>query len=601
MATLVGLAAWAALLWSCRGGSPGVPAADDYDSLFALRFEQPLDLMGPMQSLWYWRPLGRQAYFALFDSLFFTAPGVVAAAHAALLLLLYVLVFRTARRFLDPVSAAALAAFPLLAEPSRALFAWPTAAQPLLAMVFITLTLHEAAARRVGVAALAFAAALLCHEQAILALPALPALVAFVTVERGLRRRALLATAAVAIVYGALRVVAFEHGAGLPQAGSAATALAAAPGLFARSVASQLGLTPGAAGALALVPWAEAALLALAGFVFATRSEARRRLARLAPALGAGGAWFMLGILPLAFAAELWTPRHTSLPGLGLGLLACGVLACARPGLALGLTGVRLAALLLAPTVPPVVALAPPPEETAFSFLHVTRLQRTVDSARRAMRAEHATLAPTTAVRYWSLPRGTEIAFAGPRAVRVWYADSTLTWAFWDRFETGLRPVRGPVLAFNAGVPAPAVLMRPAAVAAYEKAFEEWQRDDRTAAEADLEHARRMQAPVVVNFTKEIVRLQARLAFARGGWGEADSLNRLDFALSGESASFYGMRAMLALQAGDRAGAAAAAERCLALSPDDFEGRQVAAALRGAPGDLSPARGAGEPGSLPGR
>ena len=395
VAASVALVSLAALLWACRGGELGTPAADDYDYLHALRFEQPLDLLGPMQSLWYWRPLGRQAYYALFDPLFFTAPGLVAAAHAALLLVLYVLAYRTARRWLSPLASAALAAFPILAEPTRALLAWPTAAQPLLAMVFIALALHEAAARRIVIAGAALMAALLCHEQALLAAPAVPILLAL-DGRKDLRRGLLVAVAVVAI-YGALRVAAIGHGAGVPERIAPALALAGAPDILGRSAAAQLVAFPMPEGAGAFVPWAEAALVATALVVWATHREGRHRLRRAAPVLALGGAWFVFGVLPMAFAPDLWTPRHSCLPGLGLGLLATVLLASARPALAAGFAGVRLVALLLAPTVPSIVPLDPLREATPFSFLHVTRLQRTADSARQALVTEHETLPRSTA------------------------------------------------------------------------------------------------------------------------------------------------------------------------------------------------------------
>jgi hypothetical protein len=282
---------------------PGSPAADDYDYLYALRFEQPLDPWGPMGSVWYWRPLSRQAYFALFGDAFFAAPLVVAAFHVALLAALYALAYRVARRAFPPLAAASIAAFPLLAEPTRALVAWPTGAQPLLAMVLIALAVHEAAARRVLVAAAALAAALLCHEQAILAAPAVPLVVAFVSREVRDRRRALAGTALVVALYVGLRVVATAHGAGLPARSGLGAALAAAPAIFGRSLAAQLDVVAGAGGMRALVAPALGALGAAALLAFLVRADARARLRRAAPALAAGLAWFVLGIVPLAFAA----------------------------------------------------------------------------------------------------------------------------------------------------------------------------------------------------------------------------------------------------------------------------------------------------------
>ena len=601
-AVIVGLASFAALLWSCRGALPGTPAADDYDYLYAVRFEHPLDPWGTMGSLWYWRPLSRQLYFAVFDGAFFRAPTVVAAAHAALFLALFVLLYRTARRAFPPLAAAAIASFPLLAEPSRALLAWPTGAQPLLAMVLIALAMHEAAARRIVAAAAALAAALLCHEQAILAAPILPMAVAFATRERAPRRRALFATAWVVLVYLAARIVATTHGAGLPARSGLGVALAALPGILGRSLAAQLDVVPGAGGLRALVPWAEAAFAALAIALLVRASNARARLREAAPGLAAGGAWFLLGIVPLAFAAELWTPRHTSLPGLGLGLLITGLLACAAPALAVAFAGVRLVALLLMPIAPPTVLLIPEPESTPLSFLHLTRLQRTAESARRVLTAAHPTLPHGTAVRYWSLPRQTQIAFAGPRALQVWYADSTLKWGFWERVgDVARAQAREPVLGFNVGVEWPAVLMKPDAVTGYEQAIALWSAGEMKRAEAEFVRADAAQRPMVGNFSNEIARLLARLAFFGGNYARADSLNRMDYAYAGESPSYFGMRALLSLQAGDRVAAKAAAQRALAFRADDPDGNEVMQALKAdSVVFLPPARAPG-PGSPPER
>jgi hypothetical protein len=204
-------------------------------------------------------------------------------------------------------------------------------------------------------------------------------------------------------------------------------------------------------------------------------------------------------------------------------------------------------------------------------------------------------------VRWWSLPHDTPIAFSGPRAVRAWYADSTLGWEFWERMPTDSASGSGPVLAFNGGVADPAVLMTPAAVAEYERALAAWSRNDRATAEEAIERARRAQEPVVASFTAEIVRLQSRMALARGAWAEADSLNRLDRELSGETAGYFAVRAMLAFETGDREGAAAAAARCLALSPNDFEGRLVLDALRATGPGVTPPGAEAAPGSPTGR
>lgn len=571
---LVGLAALAALLWASRGAPMGVPAADDYDYLHALRFDQPLDPLGPMGSLWYWRPLSRQLYFALLDGAFFTHPALVAALHLTLLAAFFVLAYRTARRAFEPWGAAAIAAFPLLAEPTRALLSWPTGAQPLLAMTLIALALHEATAKRAWTASLALLAALLCHEQALLALPVVPLAFLAATRERAQLTRMLALTFTVAALYAAGRLVSFDHGAGLPDRGTLAEAVRAAPALVRNSVLAQLGLATLERAPARWIGIVQALLIGTAlGLAF--KRDVRVRLRGRARALGLGALWFVLGILPLAFAAELWTPRHTSLPSLGLGLLLGGVLACATPALALAWTVVRLVALLLAPSAPTSVPANLTAQTTPLSFLHLARLQRTADSARRALALAHPTQPAGTTVRFWSLPRETQIAFAGSKAVQVWYRDSTITWGFWDRYEPGKDRSRDPILGFNLNVTDPAVVMRPEAVARYQDALNAWTAGALAPAEQAFFDAVRLQQPPVGNFTGESVRLLARIGYARGLYARADSLNRIDFQLSGPTHTYFGMEALLALAAGDSARAERAARECLTLRPDDEEGLEV--------------------------
>ncbi len=572
---LIGLAALAALIWASRGAPLGVPAADDYDYLHALRLEQPLDPLGPMGSLWYWRPLSRQLYYAALDGAFFTHPALVAALHVVLLAAFFGLAYRTARRAFDPWGAATIAAFPLLAEPTRALLSWPTGAQPLLAMTLVALALHEATAKRAWTAALALLGALLCHEQALLAVPVVPLAFHLATRDRAQATRMLALTLGVAAVYTIGRVSAFGHGAGLPDRGTLAEAALAAPALGWNSLQAQLDLATLERAPARWIGILQVLLVGAALGLVLKQRDVRARMRSRALALSLGAAWFMVGTLPLAFAAGLWTPRHTSLPSLGLGLLFGGALACAAPALALAFTGVRLVALLLAPTAPSTVPADLTAQTTPMSFLYLARLQRTADSARRALTRAHPNLPPGTTVRYWSLPRETRIAFADSKAVQAWYRDSTLTWEFWDRYEPGKDRSGDPILGFNLNVADPAVVMRPGAVMRYQDALSEWTTGNLAPAEQAFLDAVRLQQPPVGNFTCESVRLLARIDYARGLHARADSLNRIDFELSGRTPSFFGMEALIALAAGDSARAERAARECLALRPNDEEGLEV--------------------------
>ncbi len=550
---------------------PGVPVADDYDSLHALRFERPLDWLGTLGSLWYWRPLGRQAYFSLLSPLFFSAPWVVGVLHAALFAGLYAVAARAMRRAFDPWGAAAIAAFPLLAEPSRALLVWPTGAQPLIAMAAIALALHEAAARRLPRALGAMAAALLAHEQALLVVPLVP------LVARA-NRRGILATLGVAGAWAAGRWLALAHGADVPARDSIATTLAAAPGVLRASLEAQLGLGELEGAAHTAIALLLAACIAAAGTIGMFRRESRARLVARAPLLLGGAAWFALAIAPLACAAALWTPRHTALPGLGLGLALVGAIACASPRLAVAFTAVRLVALLLAPTAPPVVTAVLPERTRPLSFLHVTRMQRTVDSARRTLVAAHPVLPHGARIGWWSLPNQTAIGFAGASAVQTWYGDGTLQWKFWDRFALE-RPGPDAVLGFDVNVADPARLMQPAAIASLEHGLSIGEAGDFAGADHALVAALGAQRPSIGAFTVEIVRLRARLAFRMGAVERADSLNRADLAIAGESASYHGLAALLAVQAGRLNEAQTCAHRALALRPDDAEAREALAAM----------------------
>jgi len=576
---LVGAVALAALLFACRGAPLGVPAADDYDYLYTLRFEHPLDFWGPMGSDWYWRPLSRQLYFLAVGPGLFPAPWLVPVLHGALLAILFALVYRTARRTLDPWTAAAVAAFPMLALPSRALLAWPTGAQPLLGMVGIALAVHEAAARRAGTALVALLAALLSHAQAVLAVPLVPIVFAFATRDRGKSTRFALAVAAVALAFAAASLVAQRHGAGLPPRATLGEAAAALPDLLLRSLRIQFNLDELTPAARLPVGLAEAAL-ALLALAALTRRAPRARLAAHLPAVLLGAVWFVVGVALLAFAPELFTPRHTCIPSLGLALVTAVVLGAAAPALAALSIGVRLLALVLAPAAPATLAVDIPGGSAKMSFQEIVRLQRTADSARRALLAAYPTLPPETVVRYWSLPRSSQVAFDGERAVRVWYADSTLSWEFWDRARAVPEANPAPTLAFNLAGKDPAVVMRPLALQRYEAGMAALSGGTLRDADRAFAAADSAQAPRVLNFTAEITRLRARLALERGDRALAESLNEEDRALAGEGASYHELRAVLAWRGGRREEARAEALRTLDFMPGNVYARAILDTLR---------------------
>src|SRR5439155_4717455 len=98
---------------------------------------------------------------------------------------------------------------------------------------------------------------------------------------------------------------------------SLAAAFAALPDLLARSLRIQLNLDELAPAVRLPIGLAEAGLAVVALAVFRRRA-ARARLAARRPALVLGAAWFVVGVALLAFAPDLFTPRHTCIPSLGL-------------------------------------------------------------------------------------------------------------------------------------------------------------------------------------------------------------------------------------------------------------------------------------------
>ena len=214
--------------FASRGALFGVPAADDYDYLFWLRFH-PFTLFDSMGSLDYWRPVGRQLYYVATDPFLFRAPWVVGVLHGALLLAVFALLYRIARRAYSAPISASIAAFPLLAEPLRTLLVWPTGGEYLLALAFTALAVHEVFYERPATSALAMLAALLSHEASGLALVAIP----WIAWRRGLgafRWGAWMA--GVAVLWLAGHQIAHARGAGWLAEGSRQSPPVASPWLW---------------------------------------------------------------------------------------------------------------------------------------------------------------------------------------------------------------------------------------------------------------------------------------------------------------------------------------------------------------------------------
>ena len=562
------------LLWASRAPTLGVPVADDYLFLSSLVFGRPLDFFGPMGAAYYWRPVSRQLYFLLVGPWLLRAPWLAPMLAALLLLALYAVLYRIARRRFDAPVAAALAGFPLLAEPARIFLAWPSAAQHLLGALFAALAVDRAAAGSLAASGAAALLALLSNEAAFVVLPALPLLAWFRTRSRRATARWCAGTLAVAALWGAGYAVARAHGAGLPP--GAGTGLQAAPlwAVLVQALVSQLGYE-GLAPALRGPLLALFGLLVTAALAFSLRRAARRRIGRAAPALLGGLAWFAIGVVPLVFVLPDWNAWRTTIASLGLGFALTGWLALASPPLAGALVTLRLVALLLARPAPAVVASDPPPTTSSFSLARITRLQRVVESTRTAMLGHTPRLRHHAIVRFWNLPRLAEVGFAGPRALRLWYGDSTLAWTGFGG-ESGWTAPRDVLVEYDIGRPWPATVIEPRAAALYLAAWDRTLAGSGRAADSLLAEARLAQPGEALAFLGLTDLVRAQIALQTGDDARADSLLRVNFRLGGPSSRYWLLTAVIAQRRGDHFRAREAVRRCLALDPADPGGRMMA-------------------------
>ena len=567
------------LLWSCRGAAFGVPAADDYDYLYALRF-QHFDFFGSMGSNFYWRPLGRQVYYAALEPFFWRAPWVVTLVHGLLLLATFVVIFRVARRALPAPVAATAAAFPLLAEPMRTLLVWPTGGEYLMAMLASALAVHEALARRWWTAGLAALVALLCHEASALVLPAILVI--------AWRERALRAGAAACVLVAALwlagRLLAHGHGAGWIDRGARAGSLPLQwlEATF-RVLMSQLDLEE-----LSGAPHMAIALgygaIALLTIVLLARE--RPKQARVAsPGMAGALLWLAIGAVPLALLAQ-WDSWRSPFPALWLGLVAVGLPGLARGWLAFSVLALRTLALVLAPTASLLIPRDPPPSASGMSFVRVARLQRTASVMHDALLARDPNLPQGATVAYWSRPAVAEIALIPPKAPRVWYADSTITWQ-WLWRPNGLHERNDVVISFESEAPQ-AVIIEPRTIEIGRQATDAIERQEAHAADSLLVAMFQAQsAHPSGQLALFVARMRARVAWGAGVYDQAERMNAATLELAGPTAEFYAMGGLLALAKGNREAAANLAQQAMAMDASNPLAHELVARLS-APGGAPP-------------
>ncbi|HEY6867665.1 MAG TPA: hypothetical protein VI792_10420 [Candidatus Eisenbacteria bacterium] len=426
-------------------GAPlGEAVAEDFDFLHRMLFSKNHTLLDGGGSTAFWRPVSHQLYYEALGPLILSHPGIVSFLHVLMLALSSVLFYRTFRRVWPGPAAAVVATFPLLSESTRTLISWPSHFVDLGAWLFTAIAAHETAARRLWSALLALLASLLCKEVTVVIAVLLPWMPGLGPRGRAERVRWTLAMGAVAAVWGAayLGVRHYAHLA-LPHHLETRADVARTP-LVSRlwwSIFNSLR----ALFSLPAVhtPWvrpvtiAASLLFAVAILTVLLRRKARRRLVQRYRALGAWGAvWFVAASATLVPIFPIWAPNRSGFGSLGLGALATAITAAAHPALLGGLVAIRLAAFAVSPG-PPERIMGKVPDEGAFmDFERLARLQRLMRETRVMLETHFPTMPPGAMVGQHYLPRMSEYAYGGSKALQVWYRDSTLRWVRYADFVT---------------------------------------------------------------------------------------------------------------------------------------------------------------------
>jgi hypothetical protein len=568
-----GLLALIALLWACRGAPLGTAVADDYSFLYHLAFHHPLDPFDSMGATYYWRPLSRQIYFSAVSGWLIHASWAALTINATVLAALFLTLFSAARRGFPPPVAAAIAVIPLLSEPARVLLDWPSGIQHLLASLGLALAIHEALAGRIVTASVAALGGMLSHESASLALPALPLIGWLRTRRRSETLRWGAAAALVGTVWGAGYAISRRHGVQLPPGTGASYPLDRLVPLFKRGIAAALNLEdlPRLAHDIVVAGYIAVLLLALVSLARRrTRAALRERGTVPLIALAA----FFLALPPLGLLLPDWNAWRAWVPMLGLGVAVTTFLGLCSPWLAGGWVVLRLAALLAAPTAPSVVAKTAPLTVSDMSFPRLSRLQHTVDSARRALTAGHRELPRGAVVRYWNLPRMVRVAFQDSLAVRVWYHDPTVVWQTFGG-GAGLTRRVDVMLEFADDVHDPASLIDTEAMHTFQRGGQALLENKVREADSLFIRATQHEAQHQGPFASSVAMNRAIVAFVQGDYARADTFSDQAFAMGGESADFWALRGQLAYIRGDREGARRAAEKSLRLNANQAQAKRI--------------------------
>jgi hypothetical protein len=308
----------------------------------------------------------------------------------------------------------------------------------------------------------AILASLLCKEVGLLAallVPGLPALDG----SRRERGRWLAATTVTVALWGMAYLAVTRHaGLLLPyQIENPVSTRPWGPRLIwalDRGMRAQFSLASSGGRWDAWILGARLALLSFAAGLVATSPAARARLRAALPWAAWGMAWFVAGMIPVAEVFPVWASYRSAFAGIGLGVALIAILAPLGAAGMTALVAIRLTAFMLSPGPPSGVSEQALEGGDAWDFPKLVRLERLVHDTRLALHQRYPVLPHGALVGWHNLPRMSEYAFSGDRALGVWYGDSTLRWVSFSEFPSHLEsplitivefePDRRPHMAF---------------------------------------------------------------------------------------------------------------------------------------------------------
>jgi tetratricopeptide (TPR) repeat protein len=543
--------AWASLLAvvplvvRSLGAPLGVPVADDWDFVHRALLTGERSLLDGGGSSAFWRPIPHQIYYQLCSSLMLARPLAIAALHTGLLSLMVLLAYRAARTRLPAPAAAVVGSFPLLAESTRAIVAWPSHMVELSFLFFSVLALHEAAFRRLPTSVLALIAALLSKEVAVVTAALLPwvpapapgAEAAGPSSARRERLRWIACSAAVTLAWGlAYLAVRNAQGLHLPHDLESAPGTVGTPWLARYAWALVNSLRASLSLPMERTPWEPAAwggLLVIVGVavgILVRQPRARARLRASVPVAAFGMLWFLAAAAPLTVVYPFWMPHRSIFGGLGLALALAATLGATRSALLAGLVALRLATLALSPAPPAAVTPLPPPGGAFLDFEKLVRLQRLMVETRRALQERHPALARGARVGLLRPPIMSEYAYGGGLALEAWYRDSTLRWLRYEEFSRHPEMELEAIVLYESDRKPQVMLVEPSAMRHYLQAGEDLSREDWATALADLATADSLQGDRTARmFTSNVAgrRALCRLSMGRSIEAERDAREAL--------------------------------------------------------------------------